>query len=99
MKQIFFLGVCMCSSPKASGTVRKNRVRGIFEEMAPSTRASFVAKANAAQERRSELKSATAKRNQMNAAKSHSKKALDKNKAPIKENILLSFLHRMGYAV
>jgi hypothetical protein len=74
-------------------------VKGVFEDMDPSTRASFVAKANAAQERRSELKSATAKHNHMNASKSHSKKAVAKNKPPIKENILLSFLHRMGYAV
>ncbi|PKG92942.1 hypothetical protein [Paraglaciecola sp. MB-3u-78] len=89
----------MCSSPKSSGSVRKSRVKGVFEDMDPSTRASFVAKANAAQERRSELKSAAAKRSQMNASKSHSKKALAKNKPPIKENILLSFLQRMGYAV
>jgi hypothetical protein len=88
----------MCSSPKSTGTVRRSRVKGVFEDMDPSTRASFVAKANAAQERRSELKSVTAKRNQMNVSKNHSK-AATKNKPPIKENILLSFLHRMGYAV
>ena len=82
-----------------ANTISRSRVKGVFEDMDPSTRASFVAKANAAQERRSELKNATAKRNQMNASKSHSKKAATKNKPPIKENILLSFLHRMGYAV
>ena len=89
----------MCSSPKSSGAIRKSRLKGVFEDMDPIARASFVAKANAAQQRRSELKKATTKRNLMNASKSHSKKALAKNKPPVKENILLSFLHRMGYAV
>jgi hypothetical protein len=67
--------------------------------MDPSVRASFVAKANAAQDRRSELSAAATKRNQMAIPKASSKKAVSKKKSPIKENLLLSFLHRMGYAV
>jgi hypothetical protein len=89
----------MCSSLKSTGTVRRSSVKGVFEDMDPSTRASFVTKANAAQERRSKLKSATAKRNQITSPKNHSKKAVAKNIPSNKENILLSFLHRMGYAV
>jgi hypothetical protein len=89
----------MCSSPKSSGSVRKSRLKGVFEDMDPSTRASFVAKANAAQERRSEFKSAAAKRTQMTAPKALSKKTVSKKNKPVKENFLLSFLHRFGYAV
>ena len=89
----------MCSSPKSSGAVRKSRLKGLFETMDPSDRASFVTKANAAQDRRSELIDAATQRNQMAMPKTSSKKALSKKKSPVKENLLLSFLHRMGYAV
>jgi hypothetical protein len=89
----------MCSSPKSSGSVRKSRVKGVFEDMDPSIRASFVAKANAAQERRTELKSAAAKRNQMTVSKVLSRKTVSKKNKPVKENLLLRFLHRYGYAV
>ena len=89
----------MCSSPKSNGTVRKSRLKGVFEDMGPSVRANFVAKANAAQERRSDLKNAAARRKQKAALKGISKKALNKKRPPANENVLLSFLHRMGYSV
>ena len=89
----------MCSSPKSSGTVRKSRLKGVSEDMDPSIRANFVAKANAAQERHSDLKNAVAKRKQQADLKGISKKALTKKKPPVKENLLLSFLRRMGHSV
>ena len=89
----------MCSSPKSSRTIRKSLLKGVFDDMDPSTRASFVAKANAAQERRSELKKVAAKRQQMGMPDGLSKKPVSKKNKPINENLLLRFLHRMGCAV
>jgi hypothetical protein len=74
-------------------------VKGVFESMDPIARKNFVAKANAASDRRNDLKNAAAKRNQITSPKRLSAKVVNKNKSPIKENFLLSFLHRMGYAV
>lgn len=89
----------MCSSPKSSGTIRRSRIKGVFEDMDPSARASFVAKANAAQERRSALKSTVTRQNKMNVTRGISKKTVTKKKPSVKENFFLSFLNRMGYAV
>jgi hypothetical protein len=89
----------MCSSPKSSGTVRRSRLKGVFEDMDPSTRASFVTKANAAADKRSELQNQAAKRKQISSGKGLAKRATSKKQPPVKENFLLSFLQRMGYAV
>lgn len=76
----------MCNSPKSSGTIPKIRLKGVFEDMDPSVRANFVAKANAAQDRRSELKNVAARRKQMAAPNGISKKVISKKKSPVKEN-------------
>jgi hypothetical protein len=89
----------MCSSPKSSGTTRKSQLKGIFENMDPSVRASFVAKANAAQDRRNTLRNAAAKSHQMVTSEGLQKGKVSKKQCPAKENLLFSFLKRMGYAV
>tara|TARA_R110000751_G_scaffold15290_1_gene49283 strand:- start:107749 stop:107952 length:204 start_codon:yes stop_codon:yes gene_type:complete len=67
--------------------------------MDPTTRTSFVAKANPAQERRSEVKNSVANTYRKNAAKMLAKKKLSDKKPPQKEGLFLSFLHSLGFAV
>lgn len=86
----------MCSSPKSSGTVRKSQLKGVFEDMDPSTRASFVAKSNAAQDRRDERKSAATKRNRIATPKRLSKKVVSNKKAPVKEFFFVKFFAPYG---
>jgi hypothetical protein len=75
----------VCSSPKSSGTVRKSHLKGVFEDMDPSTRASFVTKSNAAQDTRDKRKSAATKRNGIATPKRLSKKVVSNKKAPVKD--------------
>lgn len=89
----------MCSSPKSSGTVRRSRIKGVFESMDPAVRASFVAKANAAQQRRSELKNSVANTYHKNAPKMLAKKKLSNKQPPQKEGLFLSLLHGLGFGV
>ena len=89
----------MCSSPKLSGTTRKSQLKCVFENMNPSVRASFVAKASAAQDRRNELRNQAAKRHQKATSTGCQRKKVSQKPCPTKENVLLRFLKRMGYAV
>jgi hypothetical protein len=82
----------MCGSPKSSGTTRKSGFKGVSEKIP----ASFVTKANAAQDRRSELRKSETKHSQLDKTNALLRKGFHKKSPPVKENLILSFLKRIS---